>query len=1019
MLTNCHTYYSYKFGTWNQKELMIRARGFGYSNICITDINNTSAVLDCMRLSKTGEVDLKVIPGIDFRNGAEQLFVALPTTNEGFYQVNHYLSKFLHNKEPIPPLAPSWDDVMVIYPFEKLSAISHQLSASTGSSLIADGLRLMAKNHFIGIKPHEVQRLKFSPLRHHTEKMVMLPTVSFRHKMDFNAHRLLRAMDNNELLSKLPRSEEGDPRHILMPKEDLLAYYREFPELVRNTEALLEQCEVDFEFYANKNKRFYTSSYKEDMALLRAECEKGIHYRYGSLKPEVLKRLEHELKIIAGKEFASYFLINWNLVNYARDQGYFHVGRGSGANSLAAYLLRITDVDPIELDLYFERFINPHRTTPPDFDIDFSWADREDITKYIFKKHGKDYVALQATYSTLKPRAVSRELGKVLGVPGREIDQLQKRGRNHNIGKYGDLIIKYSNLVADFPNHLSIHASGILISDKPINCYTPTFMPPKGYATTQFDMITAEDLGLYKFDILSQRGLGKIRDSIGIIRENRGDDIDIHDIKSFKQDERIKTLLREAKAIGCFYVESPAMRMLLTKLRAEDYLGLVAASSVIRPGVSKSGMMREYIERFRNEEKRKEARDKIPEMYDILHETYGVMVYQEDVIRVAHLFAGLDLAEADVLRRGMSWKFKQRSEFHLVKDKFIQQCEAKGYSRELVQKVWDEVDSFANFAFAKGHSASYAVESYQTLFLKAYYPIEYMVATLNNGGGFYRPELYIHEARMHGAEVEAPCVNKGDVLSTLEGVKITLGFQMVKELESRTIRLLLEAQCNAPFLSLADFIDRVQISIEQIELLIRIGAFRFTGRNKKELTWEARLILGSTSKKNVEPKLFTPQPKAYRYPDLYSAPLEDAFDQLELLGFPLCDPFLLASEEMKGGILAADVPKYLGKTVVVYGYLVTSRKTRTSNGEEMYFGNFIDQQGYFLDTVHFPPVAAKHSFSGTGLYRIAGVVTEDFDCYQIEATEMHRIPYIDDPRYSEEQNYKGTRDHSMINFIRG
>lgn len=1002
LLLNSHTYYSYKFGTWNPKELMAQALEYGYSNICITDINSTSAVLDCMRMAKTGEVDILVTPGIDFRNGAEQLFVAIPKNNEGFQTINRYLSEYLHESKPIPPMAPAWENVFVIYPFDRFSADGFQPSP----------------NVFIGIRPHEAQRLPFSPWRHHLSSLVAMPTVSFKSQTDFNAHRLLRAMDSNLLLSKLPKSEEGDPRHILMPSQQLEMHYQAFPALIRNAQALLEECEVDFDFYESKNRRFFTKSHADDMALLRAQCEAGIHYRYGKTNPTIKKRLDHELEIISGKDFASYFLINWDIVKYAQSKNYFYVGRGSGANSLAAYLLRITDVDPIELDLYFERFINPYRSSPPDFDIDFSWTDREDMTRFIFDRNGRENVALQATYNTFKPRAVSREVGKVLGVPAHEIEQLQKRGRNHNIGKYGDLMIKYSTLIADFPSHLSIHSSGILISEKPIHAYTPTFLPPKGYATTQFDMITAEDLGLYKFDILSQRGLGKIRDSIGIIKENKGDDIDIHDIQRFKQDEKIKVLLREAKAIGCFYVESPAMRMLLTKLRADDYLGLVAASSVIRPGVSKSGMMREYILRFRDEKKREEARNRIPEMYDILKETYGVMVYQEDVIRVAHFFADLTLAEADILRRGMSWKFKQRSEFHLVKERFKSNCEAKGYSKELVQKVWDEVESFANFAFAKGHSASYAVESYQALFLKAYYPIEYMVATVNNGGGFYRPELYLHEARMHGAIIEAPCANRAEMLSTLEGVTITLGFQMIKELESRTIDLLLDVRKSGLFESLADFIDRVPISIEQLELLIRIGAFRFTGRNKKELTWEARLILGKTSRKNPEPVLFSPKPKPYNYPDLYTAPMEDAFDQIELLGFPLCDPFLLAKEELKGGTLAVDIPKYLGKTVVTYGYLVTSRRTSTSKREEMYFGNFVDQEGYFLDSVHFPSVAAKYPFSGRGIYRIVGVVTEDFGCYQIEATEMHRIPYVDDPRYSEEQNYKGTKDHSMVNFLR-
>ncbi|MEZ4722928.1 MAG: DNA polymerase III subunit alpha, partial [Flavobacteriales bacterium] len=796
---NTHTYYSYKFGAWAPKALLNRAVEFGYGTVCITDINNTSAVLECMRLSRT-EINIRVIPGIDFRNGAEQLFVGIPKTNAGFQQINQYLSSFLHSREPIPSIAPAWDDVFVIYPFNKSTANSQQLLASG----------------YIGIRPHDIPQLRLSPLRHHPERLVMLPTVTFSDKHSFNAHRLLRAMDNNLLLSKLPKSEEGDPRHQLLPKKELLAFYQDFPEIVKNAEALVEQCDVSFEFKTNKNKRFYTTSHEEDMRLLRSECEKGLDYRYPMAGDNIRKRLDHELKVISEKDFASYFLINWNLINYARHKGYFYVGRGSGANSLAAYLLRITDVDPIELDLYFERFINPHRASPPDFDIDFSWLDREDITRYIFDTYGHDRVALQATYSTFQFKAVTRELGKVLGVPAHEIDQLQRRGKAHGIGQYGDLILKYSQLIDGFPSHLSIHSSGILISEEPINAYSPTFLPPKGYPTTQFDMISAEDLGLYKFDILSQRGLGKIRDSIEIIKTNTGDEIDIHDIKRFKQDEEIKTLLREARAIGCFYVESPAMRMLLTKLRAEDYLGLVAASSVIRPGVAKSGMMREFIIRFRDKDKREEAREKIPEFYDLLKETYGVMVYQEDVIKVAHFFAGLSLAEADVLRRGMSWKFKERSEFHKVEEKFKANCLAKGHSRELVEKIWNEVNSFANFAFAKGHSASYAVESYQALFLKAYYPIEYMVATINNGGGFYRPELYIHEARMHGAVVQPPCVNRGERNSILFDKTIILGLNMVGELESKAIDLILSVRKMGEFDSLADFVDRVPISVEQL-----------------------------------------------------------------------------------------------------------------------------------------------------------------------------------------------------------
>ena len=347
--------------------------------------------------------------------------------------------------------------------------------------------------------------------------------------------------------------------------------------------------------------------------------------------------------------------------------------------------------------------------------------------------------------------------------------------------------------------------------------------------------------------------------------------------------------MRHSKAMGCFYVESPAMRMLLAKLRADDYLRLVAASSIIRPGVSKSGMMREYILRYRDEARRKKAEDELPQLYELLKETYGVMVYQEDVIKVAHYFAGLSLAEADHLRRGMSWKFKQRNEFWRVQNNFFNNCIAKGYPKKLIEDIWNQIESFANYAFSKGHSASYAVESFQALYLKAYFPLEYMVATLNNGGGFYRIELYIHEARMHGAEIIAPCVNNSNELSTIQKHKIYLGLNLVSELEKQAIsKLLHERESNGPYLHLFDFINRVPVSLEQIRLLIRVGAFNFTGKNKKELLWDAHSLVNPLKKHSSDSNLFEVEPKKYTLPELFTSWVDDAFDEMELLGFTLC-----------------------------------------------------------------------------------------------------------------------------------
>ncbi|MDP4827626.1 MAG: DNA polymerase III subunit alpha, partial [Flavobacteriales bacterium] len=466
-----------------------------------------------------------------------------------------------------------------------------------------------------------------------------------------------------------------------------------------------------------------------------------------------------------------------------------------------------------------------YRRNPPDFDIDFSWADRDDVTRYIFERFR--HVTLLGAYSTFQYRAVIRELGKVFGLPKHEIDRLSDgKFQMHELDELSSLVVRYSQRIHDFPNSITIHAAGILITEKHIHHYVSTFLPPKGFPTARFDMVISEDAGLYKFDILSQRGLGKIKDAVDMVNQRGGEQIDIHDIKRFKEDERIKHLLRNALAIGCFYVESPAMRMLMRKLQVDDYLGLVAASSVIRPGVAQSGMMREYIQRKRFPEKRKDAH---PVMLDIMPETYGVMVYQEDVIKVAHYFAGLSLAEADVLRRGMSGKFRSREEFDGVREKFFSNCQEKGYSREMTSEIWRQTESFAGYAFAKGHSASYAVESYQSLFLKAYYPLEYMTATLNNGGGFYSTELYVHEARMEGATIEEPCVNRGRNGCFLEGTTLILGMGMIKSIDDKTVvALICEREENGPFTSLNDFVFRTGIALEQASLLIRANALRFT-----------------------------------------------------------------------------------------------------------------------------------------------------------------------------------------------
>jgi DNA polymerase-3 subunit alpha len=495
MLLNCHTYYSYKYGTLKLEKLFAEAARCGYTSFAVTDINSTSAVLDFVRLAS--EHGIAPVAGIDFRNGTHQKYIGLARNNEGFRELNEHLTLHSHAEEPFENRAPEFSHAYVIYPWNEHTPAVHTLR----------------ENERIGIRPAQLSRLLFSDLRHSQHKLVILAPVTFQNKKDFNAHRLLRAIDTNVLLSMLPKSEEAQQDEIMLSENELRTAFIQFPEIADNTKSLLADCKIVFDFKTSKNKKQFYDSPAMDYERILQYCEEGMLYRYGVNVPSnVRERVTKELKLIQQLNFCAYFLINWDMVRFAREKNYYYVGRGSGANSMVAYLLRITDVDPIELDLYFERFINPHRTNPPDFDIDFSSYERNDVTKYLFDRHGTEYTALVGAYNTFQGRAVVRELGKVFGMPADEIDNLQRAKNYSQVDELGMLVLKYTKHIEGFPSHLSVHSSGVIISDLPISTYTATMMPPKGFPTTHFSMLESEDVGLHKFDVLGQSGLGKIKD---------------------------------------------------------------------------------------------------------------------------------------------------------------------------------------------------------------------------------------------------------------------------------------------------------------------------------------------------------------------------------------------------------------------------------------------------------------------------------------------------------------------------
>ena len=967
MYLNCKTFFSFRYGVLSAEQLISEAAEAGARALALTNINSTADHWDFFEACNTSGI--KPMLGTEIRNDSTFMYILIAKNIIGVREINSFLTSYLQPKNPFPA-KPHFDNTWVIYPYHE--------------NLLIETLE---ENEMIGIKPSEINKLYNAQKL--LAKCVIRQPVTYKDKKGYNIHRLLRAIDKNIVLSKQLTTDIAGTDELFLSSSAILERFSQYPVVVTNTLRVIDTCNYQFTASSDKNKKTFSATLEDDRNLLKKLAFEGCRKRFGQDK-EAVARVEKELKIINQLGFNAYFLITWDIIRYAQNRGFYHVGRGSGANSIVAYCLQITDVNPIDLDLYFERFLNPYRTSPPDFDIDFSWKDRDEVIDYVFKRYGKEHVALLGMYSTFQYRAVIRELGKVFGLPKAEIDSLVINNKaalpDDSIQQQ---ILFYGKLMQNFPNYVSIHPGGMLITEEPISQYTTLEMPPKGFATTQIDMFIAEKIGLYKLDILSQRGLGHIKEATRLIKENRSITVDIHDVERFKKDPVVAAQIRAADTIGCFYIESPAMRQLLKKLRCDDYLTLVAASSIIRPGVSQSGMMREYIYRFHNPGKFEYIH---PKMEELLRETYGVMVYQEDVIKVAHHFAGLDMGEADVLRRAMSGKYRGRKEFEAIRDKFFLNCKERHYPDNITSEVWRQIESFGGYSFSKAHSASFAVESYQSLFLKTYYPMEFMVAVINNFGGFYSTELYFHELKRSGAKVSAPCVNQSDDLTNIRGKDVYIGLIHVQNLEQETKEMILhQRSMQGSYISLQDFIERTGVGMEQLNILIRVGALRFTGKSKKALLWEANFLRKKLQGTSIAARLFAEPVIEFKLPTLSCDPYEDALDEIELLGFPLCPPFDLAESGSKNYIQSNQFSANVGKVVDVLGYYITEKPVRTIKGEYMCFGTFIDSKGDWIDSVHFPQSAVRFPLAGKGFYHMQGNILEEFGVYTFDVTWMKKI----------------------------
>lgn len=999
MFINCHSFHSLRYGTISVKELVQQCVELGIGVAALTDINCISGIYDFHRLCEKNNI--RPVVGVDIRTDNKQHYICLAKNQSGIGEINRLLTQHHCEGNDFPLHHPNLPDVFVVYPLNNYPEKLH-------------------RNEYIGIRPEEINLLINPTLKKYIPRMVILQPVTFTTKREYKLHKILRAIDRNTLVTKLEENDICGQNEKLISKDELLKNYQHYPQIIENTQQLLEQCHFHFDYKTPKNKKSFTESKDSDIKLLKKLAYKGFSRRYHDDDRKAKARMDKELDVINQLNFCAYFLITWDIIQYSNRMGFMHVGRGSGANSIVAYCLGITDICPLELDLYFERFLNLNRKTPPDFDIDWSWQNRDTILQYIFDKYGKDHVAFCGTNVEFKYKSIFREVGKAFGLPKEELDELATKSiEQHDINSVSAMVHKYGKLLEKFPNQRSMHSCGILISEEPITNYSALEMPPKGFPIVQFDMHVAEEIGLEKFDILSQRGLGTINDTVKLIEEKRGIKVNIRDVSLSKDEERCNEFLSRGKTIGCFYIESPAMRGLLRRLKCNNYKVLVAASSIIRPGVAQSGMMKEYIFRHNN-----------PDQFEYFHpvfekelgETYGIMVYQEDVIKIALHFGGLSPADGDVLRRAMSGKGRSLSALQKVKDHFFESCKSLGHPEQLSKEVYRQIESFAGYSFCKAHSASYAVESYQSLYLKVYYPIEFMVSAINNGGGFYRTEVYVHEARMSGATILNPCVNLSEYQTTVYGQDVYLGLMHIEKLESKIAVLIPEERKNnGDYISLENFVKRIPIGIETLQTLIFIGAFRFTGKQKHELLIEARFLLAGNRPSFKHLILLEEPQKEYTLPKVQRHPLEDAFDEIEILGFPVSvSPFDLLQTKYRGNVMAKDLTKYHKKQVKMLAYLISRKHVPTKRGT-MFFGTWIDAEGEYFDTAHFPDNLSQYPFQGGGCYLLLGTVEVDFHFPTITILKMAKMPFIPDPRYTLDKDkaydaYNNIREDVSMTF---
>jgi error-prone DNA polymerase len=1043
------SHYSLMRGAAGLEALCVAARERGMRALALTDIDGIYGAVRFREIATAA--GLRPIVGAEVtspdprRRAAGETATLLVKTRQGYANLCRILTR--RHLEAAFALAPAVAEhaggLVVLCPspeiLQEIRALcgARDLYLALGSS----GAPLPAWGGFGRLRA--ARALGFEP--------VAVNDVHFVDARDFDLHRLLRAIDLNTTRDRVPPEELASPQAWLKTPREMERAYPHCPEALATAARLAEECGLDsppwgdlvFPRFADlvAGGAVADPGPADTFAILEARCEEGARARYGAVTPVVRARLDHELRIIRDKRFADYFLVVQEIVR----QSPRTCGRGSAAASIVSYVLGITHVEPIRHDLYFERFLNRGRVDPPDIDVDFCWDERDDVIDWVFRAFGEERVAMIANHVTFRARAAVREVAKVYGLPEDEIKKVTDRmsrywgaegaldlTRRHPMFREEDLaaerggllgrppwpeILDWATRLDGFPRHLSVHCGGVVIAPDGVSRHVPVERAAKGVRVIQWEKDQAEEAGLVKIDLLGNRSLSVIRDACAAVRDGGGPDLR-YDAFDPLDDPRTQELLRDGDTMGVFYVESPGMRQLQQKTRRGDFEHLVIHSSIIRPAAN--DYIREYVRRLRGG-----AWTSLhPILDEVLHETYGIMCYQEDVARVAIRMAGFTDAEADGLRKVLSkkWAGKKVEDY---RQQFTRGALARGIAPEVVEEVWRMILSFSGYSFCKPHSASYALVSFKSCYLKAHHPAEFMAAVVANEGGYYSTFAYLSECKRMELEVRLPDINEsaarcagrsapgtGDGAGTPAGSGrrgwVRIGLKQIKGLREEAIEALLaERRRGGPFLSLDDFLLRVPIDPSDARLLIKAGAFdragwgaeaRAAGSPAQGETpaglavrprlhwrlaeWEAKTEGRRSRERALFPPALGPLPEPRPYDEARLLR-----DEMETLGYLVSrHPLTLYREHLlawrRAGVVpvrATGLKAHAGKRVAAVGWLITGKVITTRDDEPMEFISFEDTTAIY-ETTFFPRAYERFCgmLSAARPYLLEGTIEEDF-----------------------------------------